>query len=303
MMDLNRAVTFVRVVETGGFTRAAEALGIPASSVSRSVAKLERELGVMLLERTTRHVALTDAGRAFFERARDALAGLDEASDLALDAAGEANGVVRVAMPPDFGATHGALFAAFLAEHPRIRIELTLTLRGADLVGDLVDIAVAIGRQPDSALIAKKLGQTANKLYAAPKYLAARGAPKHVAELAKHDILLSHALGGEARWELVGPHGIERVDVVGRLTADHLQLLLDAAIAGTGIGQLPMYIGDRETAAGRLALVLPAYEVDTPLYVLAHGARHMPHRVALLRDALIAGMSRQCSKLHGDGKG
>src|SRR5437899_5958275 len=98
-MDLNRTTTFVRVVEAGGFTRAAEAIGLPPSSVSRSVAKLERELGVTLLERTTRKVALTEAGKAFFERAREALAGLEEANSLALDAAREIHGAVRVAVP------------------------------------------------------------------------------------------------------------------------------------------------------------------------------------------------------------
>ena len=106
-MDLNRANTFVRVVETGGFTSAARALDLPPSSVSRSVARLEQDLGVTLLERTTRKVTLTEAGRAFFERAREALAGLEEASALALDSAREAHGVVRVAVPPDFGGVMG----------------------------------------------------------------------------------------------------------------------------------------------------------------------------------------------------
>src|SRR5258706_6162076 len=103
-MDLNRAATFVRVIEAGNFTRAAEQLGLPTSSVSRGVAKLEHDLGVTLLERTTRRIALTEAGRAFFERAREALAGLEEANSLALDAAQEAHGLVRVALPPDLGA-------------------------------------------------------------------------------------------------------------------------------------------------------------------------------------------------------
>src|SRR6187401_3048646 len=128
-MDLNRTNTFVRVVETGGFTSAAKALDLPASSVSRSVAKLEQELGVTLLERTTRKVTLTEAGRAFFERAREALAGLEEASALALDAAREAHGVVRVAIPPELGVRSGHVFAPFLAQHPKIRIELTFTTR------------------------------------------------------------------------------------------------------------------------------------------------------------------------------
>jgi signal transduction histidine kinase len=140
-MDLNRATTFVRVVEAGGFTRAAEQVGLPPSSVSRAVAKLEDELGVTLLERTTRKIALTEAGRAYFERAREALAGLEEANSLALDAAREVHGVVRVALPLELGATSARLLAGFLDAHPRLRIEVTFTNRGAELVGDLVDLA------------------------------------------------------------------------------------------------------------------------------------------------------------------
>src|SRR5262249_57913398 len=126
-MDLNRATTFVRVVESGGFTHAAEVLGLPPSSVSRAVSKLEKELGVVLLERTTRKIALTDAGRAFFERAREALVGLEEATDLALDAAREARGVVRLAVPPEFGSRLGSVLSEFADLHPRIRIEVTFT--------------------------------------------------------------------------------------------------------------------------------------------------------------------------------
>src|SRR3954464_8445122 len=106
-MDLNRAATFIRVIEAGNFTRAAEQLGLPTSSISRSVAKLEDDLGITLLERTTRRIALTDAGRAFFERAREALAGLEEANSLALDAAKEAHGVVRIALPLEIASNTG----------------------------------------------------------------------------------------------------------------------------------------------------------------------------------------------------
>src|SRR5687768_14891737 len=124
-MDLNRATTFVRVVEAGGFTRAAGLLGLPPSSVSRAVAKLEDELGVTLLERTTRKIALTEAGQAYFERAREALAGLEEANSLALDAAREVHGVVRIALPLDLGASAAHLIARFLDAHPRVRVEIT----------------------------------------------------------------------------------------------------------------------------------------------------------------------------------
>lgn len=293
-MDLNRAAVFVRVVETGGFTRAAEAIGVPASSVSRSVAKLEGELGVVLLERTTRHVALTDAGRAFFERARDALVGLDEASDLALDAAREAHGVVRVAIPPDMGAQAGAMFAELALLYPRIRIELTLTTRGEELVGDLVDIAVVMGRLPDSALVARRLGNGISKLYASAGYLERRGVPRKVDDLAQHDTLLMRAHAGTARWDLSGPKGVEKVDVTGRIVADHMGMIYDAARAGLGIALLSSWLGDKS----ELVPVLPKYSIETPVSLVTNGGRHLPHRVALMRDYLQTALSGRC-KEHG----
>src|ERR1043166_6328089 len=135
-MDLNRAATFLRVVETGGFTAAAGVLGVPTSSVSRSVAKLEQELGVVLLERTTRRVSLTEVGRAYFERVRDALTGLDEPTAAALDAAREPHGAIRIAVPADFAPVLAAQFAVFLRSYPRIRIEVAPSARPADQVGD-----------------------------------------------------------------------------------------------------------------------------------------------------------------------
>lgn len=295
-MDLNRASTFVRVVETGGFTRAAETLDLPPSSISRSVARLEEELGVTLLERTTRKVMLTDAGRAFFERAREALAGLEQASELAHDAAREAHGVVRIAMPPDFGAKIGAVLAPFTAQHPRIRVEATFTARGAELVGDLVDIALVIGKLPDSSLLSRRVGSATDRMFASPTYLAERGQPRTIADLARHDAVLLHAMGGEQRWELTGPRGVERVTMRGRLVGDHIRFITDAAIAGVGIALLPTFVGDQAIATGELAAVLPRYGSDAPLHILTPGARHLTRRVALLRDHLTAVLGEGCKQ-------
>ncbi|MBX3160517.1 MAG: LysR family transcriptional regulator [Deltaproteobacteria bacterium] len=297
-MDLNRATTFVRVVEAGGFTRAAEALGLPPSSVSRAVQKLEGDLGITLLERTTRNVTLTEAGRAFFERAREALAGLAEANELALDAAREVHGVVRLAVPPELGGKLGTALSAFAVAHPRVRIEATFTARGAEVVGDLVDIAIVVGRLPDSSLVTRRLGESTDKLYASPAYVEARGAPKRVADLARHDAVLSRAVAGGGRWELVGPRGPEHVDVAGRMVGEHLQFLVDAAVAGLGIALLPIWAGDPLIADGKLLAILPRFSTTTPLHILTHGARHLPRRVALLRDHLFTTLTTVCGK-HG----
>lgn len=295
-MDLNRATTFVRVVETGGFTRAAEALGLPPSSISRAVSKLEEDLGVTLLERTTRKVALTDAGRAFFERARDALAGLEEANSLALDAASEIHGVVRLAMPPELGGRMGGRFGAFAATHPRVRIEVTFTTRGAELVGDLVDIALVIGKLPDSSLVTRRLGESTDKLFASPGYVREHGQPRRIADLAKHEAILSRAVAGETRWELSGPRGVERVDVHGRIVGDHMQFMVDAAVAGLGIALLPTWIGAGLVGENKLVAILPKVETKTPIHVLTHGGRHLPRRVALLRDFLFEQLAQVCTQ-------
>jgi DNA-binding transcriptional LysR family regulator len=297
-MDLNRARTFVRVVESGGFTRAAEQLRLPPSSISRSVARLEAELGVTLLERTTRKIALTDAGRAYFDRARDALAGLEEANALALDAAREVHGPIRVAVPLDFAATLGGAIAPFAAQYPRVRIELVFTAGGAGLVGDVVDLAVVLGRLPDSSLVARRLGTAAHQLFAAPAYLAARGRPRSLAELARHDGVLMRASGGEGRWELVGPRGPEQVDITGRLVGDHSQIVVDATIAGLGIALLPTFVGDARVADGTLERVLPRYSAERPLHLVTHASRHLPRRVALFRDFLGTSLAGGC-KQHG----
>jgi len=295
-MDLNRATAFVRVVETGGFTRAAELLRLPPSSVSRAVSKLEEDLGVTLLERTTRKVSLTDAGRAYFERAREALVGLEEANNLALDAAREVHGVVRLAVPPEFGSKLGMVLAAFATEHPRVRIEVTFTTRGAELVGDLVDLALVIGTLPDSSLMTRRLQGTTNKLYAAPSYLATRKPPRSVPELVKHETIVFRAVAGEARWELTGPHGVEHVDVHSRMVGDHMHFVIDAAIAGLGIALLPTWIGDNLVAEAKLAPILPRFSSTIALHVLTHASRHVPRRVALLRDFLYESLAQVCTE-------
>jgi len=283
-MDLNRASTFVRVVESGSFTRAAQTLALPTSSISRSVAKLESDLGVTLLERTTRRIALTEAGRAFFERARDALAGLEEANTLALDAASEVRGVVRVACPADVGSVLAGLLARLLADHPKIRVELTFTTRGDELVGDLVDLAIAIGRLPDSSLVTRRLGEATNRLYAAPAYVERRGLPRAFADLVKHDAVATRSVGGETRWELTGPRGAhERVDVAARVVGDHLGFVADAALAGLGIALLPIWIAEPHVRAGALVALLPRYSTQMPLHLLTHASRHVPRRVMIVR--------------------
>jgi DNA-binding transcriptional LysR family regulator len=158
-MDLNRVSAFVRVVHDGSFTAAARALGLPKSSISRSVAQLEQDLGIRLLHRTTRQLHLTDAGAAFYERVSRALGDIDEATTAASDTQAELSGVVRVTAPVDLGVwSLASIIARFVRKHPKIRVELSLTGRVVDLVAEGFDFAVRAGPLRDSSLIARRVG-------------------------------------------------------------------------------------------------------------------------------------------------
>lgn len=286
-MDLNRVATFLRVVEAGSFTAAATRLQLPTSSVSRSVARLEGDLGIVLLERTTRRVSLTDAGRAYYERAREAVAGLDEANLLAGEAAREPSGVVHVAAPPELGGKLATLLGAFVREHPKIHVDVITTGRGAELVGGQVDIAIVSGQLQDSDLIVRKLGVSVHRLYASAAYLERRGVPRTVADLARHDAVLYRGNAGHATWELVGPRGPESVKVHGPLSGDSVQFVFEAVVGGLGIGLLPEQLFSWISASATpLQHVLPKFTSTGALQSLVHPSRHLPKRVALLREFL-----------------
>lgn len=289
-MDLNRIATFVRVVESGSFTAAAAYMKLPTSSVSRSVSKLETDLGLVLLERTTRKIALTDAGRAYYERAREAVAGLDEATALANEAASEPSGLVHLAAPPEVMGRLAASLGTFVKQHPRIQVEVITTARGAELVGSEVDLAICLGRLEDSALIARKLGTSVHRLYGSTAYLERRGRPRSVADLTRHDLVLYRGAGGRATWELEGPRGREALEVRGALGGDSFQFVMDAIVNGHGIGLVPeqclAHVTAPANAANEIELVLPKFSATGAVQSLVHPSRHLPKRVALLREFL-----------------
>jgi DNA-binding transcriptional LysR family regulator len=263
--------------------------------VSRSVAKLERDLGVVLLERTTRRISLTSAGRAYYERAREAVAGLDEATLLAGDAAREPSGVVHVAAPPEMVGKLASIAGAFVRMHPKISVDVITTARGAELVGAEVDIAIVLGRLEDSALIVRKLGTTVHRLYAATSYIERRGQPRTVADLARHEAVLYRGTAGRATWELVGPHGPETVEVKGPLSGDSVQFVLDAVAGGHGIGLLPeQCLLHSPPGAASMAVVLPKFASIGAVQSLVHPSRYLPKRVLLLREFLAEHLTIDC---------
>jgi DNA-binding transcriptional LysR family regulator len=295
-MDLNRVATFLRVVEAGTFTAAATRLQLPTSSVSRSVAKLEQELGIVLLERTTRRITLTEAGRAYFERAREAVAGLDEASVLASNAAREPSGIVYVAAPPEMAVRLAVVIGTFVRRHPKIQVDVITSARGADLVGAEVDIALVIGRLDDSALIVRKLGASVHRLYAAASYIERRGQPRNVSNLSRHDAVLYRGTAGRSSWELSGPRGPETVEVTGSLSGDSFQFVLEAVAGGHGIGLIPEHYLAQGASSTTFPLVpvLPKFGAVGAVQSLVSPSRHLPKRVTLLREFLADHLMHKC---------
>jgi DNA-binding transcriptional LysR family regulator len=293
-MDLNRLHAFVRVVAEGSFTGAAKSLGVPKSSVSRSVALLEQALGTRLLQRSTRRLHLTEAGAAYYERVANALASIDEASALATEMQATPRGTVRVAAPVDLGVgTLVPLIAKFVRRHPLIHVDLSLAARVVDLVAEGFDLAVRAGPLRDTSLIARKVGTVDNGLFASPGYARRRGLPKRVDDLAEHDCVLFRPAHAKATWALRGPHGTTEVDVTGSLHLDDMGAVRKAALVGVGIGLLPAFLGVRDVELGRLVRVLPDHAgPGAPLHIVYPSARLVPQRVALLRDHLLEGLGR-----------
>ncbi|MDB4982345.1 MAG: transcriptional regulator, LysR family, partial [Myxococcales bacterium] len=189
-IDLNLVSTFVKVAETGGFTAAGRALGLPTSSVSRKVSALEGILEVRLIQRSTRKLVLTEAGRAYFERARASLAGLADATSAVADMSHEVAGPIRLTAAPDNAGILAGFLAEFLAKYPKVRLDVMLTPRRVDLLAEGVDLAVRGGRLGDSSLVVRRIGPADLGLYATPAYLRRAGTPRTLADLSRHRFVL-----------------------------------------------------------------------------------------------------------------
>lgn len=298
-IDLNDVAAFVRVAEDGGFTAAARALGVPKSTVSRALARLERALDVRLVQRTTRALALTDSGRVYYERVRGAVAEVAEASSDASDRSEEPRGTIRITAPVDLGqALLADVMVRFVEKHPQVRFDVSLTTRLVDLVAEGFDLALRASPMHDSSLVVRKVGLAHMGLFAAPAYLDRRGTPASVEQLAAHDFVSFRATGLRNPLTLVGAEGERSLHIPegSAITADDLLFLSAAVEAGAGIGLLPLFFPGCAEKARRFVLtrVLPEWRVQgTPLHLVAPSGHHEPRRVRLFRDFLVAEAKRR----------
>ncbi|MCR0981641.1 LysR family transcriptional regulator [Roseomonas populi] len=292
--EVNRAAemeVFARVVEEGGFSAAARALGLTPSAVSKLVARLETRLGARLVQRSTRQFALTPEGQAFHERAVRILAEMEEAERAA--AAGETPvGLIRVNTSATVN-THllAPVLPEFLAAHPGIRLDLVLTDRVIDLVEARVDVAIRAGPMPESRLRARKLGETRLVVVGSPAYLAARGIPRRAADLAAHELLGFGYARAVQDWPFMEDGRRVGVKVAGRLRASDGEGLRQLALHGAGLVRMAGFCVREDILAGRLVPVLEeasAGDLEAFHAVHAGGTGPMPARVRALLDFLAA---------------
>lgn len=280
---------FAAVVEAGSFAGGADRLGTSSGQASKLVSRLEAELGVRLLHRTTRALSTTEAGQAYFNRLRPLLEEWDALDAEVRDRGGALRGTVRLTAPLTFGTLRLApILTRFAAAHPQIALDVELTDRLANLVDEGFDLAVRVGRPRDSSLVARRLGESRVVAVAAPGYLDGRGAPGRPEDLSSHDCILDSNFRDPRRWNFAGGR---TVAVSGRLTFSNATLCLAAAEAGLGIAYMPDFVAAEALRSGRVLRVLEGQE-DEPLgiWAMTPTGRHTPAKVRALTDALLAGL-------------
>ncbi len=281
--------TFVTVVDTGSFSAAAERLDVAKSAISRRVSALEARLGVKLLNRTTRRLSLTDAGRDFHARAGRILADLNEAEQAVGDTDCQLRGRIRIAAPLSFGLQHLApAITAFAVQHPQVQLDLDLNDREVSLVEEGVDMAVRIGELADSTLIARRLCQIRRVAVASPAYLATHGEPQTPDDLTHHHGLRYTNIPRQKHWHFVGSDGrLYAPAVPDRLTANNGELLNRATIDGLGVGAPPTFVAYRELAAGTLRPILQDFTLPgVAMYAVFPPGRYQSRRVRVFADFL-----------------
>lgn len=289
-MDLNDIVVFTKVVETKSFTGAAEQLGLPKSTVSRKLAQLEERLGVRLVQRTTRKLALTDIGEAYYARCSRIVADVAAAEQLVTDMQSTPRGRVRVTAPIDLSTKYlGAIISEFLASHGDVFVELEATDRIVDLIEEGFDLGIRFGQLPESTLIARKLCSTGGMLVASPAYLAKRGTPTHIEELDDHDRCLFTPTPRVQSWPLVDgdDHTVYDFGRPARFASNNVGAVYTAVLAGTGIGHLSEFQVACDIHSGRLVHVLPAWRGRSfDVHAVYPARQNLPPRLALFIEFL-----------------
>jgi DNA-binding transcriptional LysR family regulator len=290
MDRLGAIQVFAQVVESGSFAKAAERLGLSTSATSRHVADLEAHLQTRLLNRTTRRVSLTESGRAFYERAVQLLADLEEAEQEAARAAVVPRGTIRLTTSVNFGVRHLApAIAEFLGRHAEVRFDVSLSDRVVDLIEEGFDLAVRLGTTGSENVVARKLGETRLVPCASPQYLSAHPAPKAPEDLAAHNCFTYEYITPRNVWRFRDAAGGERaVRIAGTLHSNNGDLLAEIAARGCGIVFEPAFIVGPDVRAGRLVPLLQDFIAPpVPIYAVYPSRKHLSAKVRAFVDFLV----------------
>jgi len=298
--DFEALAIFAKVAETRAFSGAASELSLSKATVSKAVSRLEARLGARLFNRTSRRLALTDAGRQLATRAAAILAEGEAAESEALAQSVSPRGLVRLAVPMSFGLQHVApILPEFLWRYPDVQIDLHLSDAMVDLIGEGFDAALRIATLPDSSLIARRLCSVTTYLVAAPSYLAKRGTPKHPLQLAEHSCLGYAYQRTPDTWRFTHKSGeVASVRTAGPLRVNNGDAMMPALIAGLGLGVLPDFILREALKDGSLKIVLPDWSLGTSgLHWVTPPGGPKPVRVEVLAEFLARELARREPKL------
>ncbi|MDH0127160.1 LysR family transcriptional regulator [Brucella intermedia GD04153] len=287
--NLDDLMVFVRVVDCGSFSAAARSMDLAPTTVSKQIARLEKQFGTSLFERNTRRLKITDEGQAIAERARGAIALLEEASEIARAGSADLSGTIRVTAPVPFGSRYVATAtAAFRKQHPKVGFELHLTDRMVDLYTGDIDVAIRVAKLADSRLIARRLADNRRILVAAPDYLERHGTPAQPLDLADHTCLLFSYPGlGRNSWTLRKDREAQEIAVSSDLATDSGDTLRTWCVAGLGVSLRELWDVADDLRAGRLVHVLPGWEEEaSPISFVRPRREPVPKRLGAFGDFL-----------------
>jgi DNA-binding transcriptional LysR family regulator len=294
---------FAKVVESSSFATAARRLEMSPAAVSKHVQTLETRLGVRLLNRTTRHVSLTEVGREYYRNSRRILADLEAADQAASHLQAVPRGLLRVSAPVSFGSRYVvSAISVYLEAYPDVSIDLSLENRYVDLLEERIDLAIRVGHLADSTLIARRLHSAHMVLCASPEYLERHGTPANLHELAHHDCLVSTHASARPGWHFRTPDGEALVvHVSGRVQANNSDALRTLALDGRGILLQANFIVGDDIGAGRLVPLLAAYRPeDAPIQAVYPHSRYMPAKARTFVDFLAERFSRELERTRQD---
>lgn len=279
-MDLNQVSVFIKVIQEGSFSAAAKKLGMPNSTVSAKVSALESDLGVTLIQRTTRHLNVTPAGEAFFQRCLAGLTAISNAKEELAAMQKEPQGLLRVTAPVELGQeVLPELVMDYQKKFPKVQVEFYLSDRRVDLLAENIDIALRAGPMKDSTLMAKKVGDVYFTPFASAKFIKQHGQPLHPRDMSKFNCIQFTPMGFES-WLLVGPSGKLSVPIKSNLIVNDLKIVRSMVLEGAGIALLPNYFCQKEVKTGQLQRLLTQWKSEpVPVHFVYPGQKYASPKV------------------------